>query len=205
MSCKKGILIIISAFGGTGKGTIIRELIKDEKFVLSISATSRQMRDEDVEGKTYYFKTKEEFEKMIEKNEFLEWVQFCDNYYGTPKFHIDDRLNEGKNVILELESVGAMNVKSMIKDAVTIFILPPSIEELKKRLRSRNENNDFIVQRLTKAKEEVNNAYNYDYIIENDGLSEAIKQIKDIVKVNNMKVNNQVMKLDNIKEELEKC
>mgnify|MGYP000729754057 CR=1 FL=1 len=132
----KGILIVLSGFSGSGKGTIMKELMKkySEQYALSISATTRSPRPGETDGVEYFFKTKEQFEKMIADDELIEYAKYVDNYYGTPKAYVEEQLEAGKNVILEIEIQGALNIKKMYPDAVLLFIMPPSAEELERRL-----------------------------------------------------------------------
>ena len=134
---EKGTLIIISGPSGSGKGTVVERLIDSMAYSLSISATTRRPRDYEKEGVHYFFKSDDEFKNMIENDELLEWAEFCGNYYGTPKEYVMGRLNEGKNVILEIEVLGASQVKEIFPEAVTVFLIPPDKEELKKRLIGR--------------------------------------------------------------------
>ncbi len=198
----KGVLLVISAFGGAGKGTIIKELVREKDNILSISATSRQMRPEDKEGVTYFFKTREEFENMIRKDELIEWVEFVGNYYGTPKGYIEEQIAKGKNVILELEEVGAIKIKELYKDAVLVFVLPPSIKELIQRLRNRGETEEYIAKRVKKSKEEVELIKHYDYVIVNDKLEDAVAAIQNVIRVANYKVLKNQEVIENIREEL---
>jgi len=199
----KGVPVVISAFGGVGKGAIINELVKDEEYVFSISATSRKMRKEDIEGKTYFFKTREEFENMIRRNELLEWVEFCGNYYGTPKGYIEQQMNDNKNVLLDIEEVGAIKIKETYKDVALIYVMPPSLEELIFRLKKRGETEKYINTRIAKAKQQVGLVDYYDYIIINDKLNVAIQEIKNIVKTSKQKVVKNKELIGRIKEELE--
>lgn len=178
----EGLKIILSGPSGSGKGTIVKELIKDDHFVLSISATTRKPREGEVHGSHYFFKSKEEFESMIAKAELLEYACFCDNYYGTPKAFIDDTIQSGKDVILEIEVQGALQVKSVYPDAIFVFIMPPTMAELRSRLIGRNtETQDVIEKRLTRAVDELKLYREYDYIVINDDLDLAVEQIKHIV------------------------
>ena len=151
-----GLKIVLSGPSGSGKGTIVKELIKDEQFLLSISATTRAPRQGEEEGVHYFFKTREAFETMIENNELLEYAQFCGNYYGTPKAFIEESVKNGKDVILEIEVEGAMQIKKIYPEAIFIFVVPPSLTELENRLVGRaTETRDVIEQRLSRAKEEL--------------------------------------------------
>lgn len=188
---KKGTIFVVSGPSGTGKGSIMDEYFKkypqDNSF-LSISATTRAPRPTDEEGVTYYFKTKEEFEELIENSGLAEWAVFCDNYYGTPKKPVEDMISQGKNVILEIEVQGGMKVLKSFEDAVGIFVLPPSLEVLKKRLTGRNtETDDVIKWRLDRAIEEMKEIVNYDYVIVNDNLDDAVETFRSIMIGENQK------------------
>lgn len=185
MSSKKGTVFVVSGPSGTGKGTIMDEYFKrypDDNSFLSISATSRAPRITDKEGVTYYFKTREEFENLIHNDGLAEWTEFCGNYYGTPKKPVNDMISEGKNVILEIEVNGGSQVKNSFEDAVGIFVLPPSFKELRKRLTERNtETQEVIDRRIERAYEEVELIDNYDYILINDNLDEAVDTFRAII------------------------
>lgn len=184
----EGLKVILSGPSGSGKGTIVKELIKEENFVVSISATTRQPRVGEEHGKHYFFKTTEEFEEMIAKEELLEYANFCNNYYGTPKAFITETVKSGKDIILEIEVQGAMQAKSAYPDALLIFIMPPTFEELQSRLIGRGtESDDVIEARLKRAKEELMAFKEYDYIVINDRLEEAVAQIKQIVQAEKLR------------------
>lgn len=184
----KGLKIVLSGPSGSGKGTIVKELIKNEQFLLSISATTRSPRQGEQEGVHYFFKTRETFEGMIDNNELLEYAEFCGNYYGTPKAFIEDSVKAGKDVILEIEVEGAMQVKKIYPEAIFIFIIPPSLSELESRLVGRGtEERDVIDQRLQRAKEELAYYENYDYVVVNDTLNHAIEKIQGIVNAEKLK------------------
>ena len=184
----EGLKIVLSGPSGSGKGTIVKELIKKENFCLSISATTRLPRQGEEEGVHYFFKTKEEFEKMIANHELLEYACFCDNYYGTPKAFIEESVQKGKDVILEIEVQGAKQIKEIYPEAIFIFVMPPSLDELEKRLVGRNtESQEVIKQRLARAKEELSLYEAYNYIVINDTLDEAVAEINEIVKVEKKK------------------
>ena len=181
----KGNLVVISGFSGSGKGTIIKSLLQSDKdeYVLSVSATSRKPREEEIEGVHYFFKSKEEFELMIKNNELIEYAEYVGNYYGTPRKYVEEMLAQGKNVILEIEVVGGKAIKKMFSDAIMIFILPPSISVLKERLINRkSESLEVINHRITQAKNEFNYIENYDYIIINGDLQEAIEKMRSVIK-----------------------
>ena len=182
----KGSLFIISGPSGTGKGTVCNELIKHENIFLSISATTRDKRVGEQEGVTYYYTTKEQFEDMIKKDMMLEYAQYSGNYYGTPKEAVEKMLKEGKNVILEIEAQGALKVKEKMPEAIMIFIVPPSIKELRKRLSKRGrEDADEIEKRINAAKWEFSQCPKYNYILVNDNLEKCVNNTLDIIKATN--------------------
>ncbi len=184
---KRGLLVIVSGPSGAGKGTVVSELIKDSSYALSISMTTRTPRETEQDGIHYFFKTVEEFEKMIEENGFLEYAKFCDNYYGTPLSYVEQKLDEGKNVILEIEVQGALQVKERYKDAILIFLTPPNITQLRERLEKRaTETPEKIAMRMKRAKEEIKLIDKYDYIVINDIVEKATKSINDIVRIEKM-------------------
>ncbi len=172
----KGILIVVSAPAGCGKDTILAEaLAANGNLFYSVSATSRAMRPGETNGVSYHFRTREQFEKMIADGELLEYTEYCGNYYGTPKKAVEDMLAAGKDVILKIEVEGAANVKRIFPDCVMIFILPPSFEELNRRLHKRGtEDEETILRRIETAKRELTYAENYDYLIVNGELSKAV-------------------------------
>ncbi|MBO5007538.1 MAG: guanylate kinase [Clostridia bacterium] len=185
LSNKQGTVFVVSGPSGTGKGTIMEEYFKryphDNTF-LSISATTRSPRPSDIEGVTYYFKTKEEFEDLIANDGLAEWAEFCGNYYGTPKKPVNDMVAEGKNVVLEIEVQGGCSVMEKFDNAVGIFVLPPSFTELKNRLVSRNtETIDVIESRLSRAREEIQEIDKYEYILINDDLDKAVETFRSIL------------------------
>ncbi len=185
---RKGRMIVVSAPSGCGKGTILAEILKSDDFYYSISATTRSPRDGEINGVNYNFISKEEFEKLIAENGMLEYAMYCDNYYGTPKKILEDKMNEGINVILEIEVQGAMKVKEICPDAVFIFIVPPSIAELERRLKKRGtESDDVIAKRIAEASGEIKKAVNYDYIVVNAALEDAVEDFKTIIRAETMK------------------
>ena len=203
---KTGQLIVISAPSGAGKGTIIKELIKNDpkNRWLSVSATSRLPREGDKEGETYYFITKEEFEKRINDGYFLEYTNYAGNYYGTPKEYIKDKINQGFDVILEIEIEGATNIKKLIPEAIFIFIMPPSLKELVRRLKKRGtETNEKIIRRFNVAYKEVNEVTKYNYVVVNDKLDEAVEKVEAILKAEKCRVDRiEEVYLDTKEEEI---
>lgn len=182
---EKGILLIISGPAGTGKGTVVKKVVSSsENYALSVSATTRAPRVGEENGVHYHFLTREAFEEKIQKGEMLEYAEYVGNYYGTPKDRVVELLEQGVNVILEIEVVGAMKVKALMPEAVTVLLLPPDFEILEARLRGRGTNTEEdIRRRLIKAREEVSRIAEYDYVVinQNNGVEEAAKEILSIV------------------------
>lgn len=184
---KKGLLIILSGPSGVGKGTVRQELFKDESLNLaySISMTTRKPRPTEKEGVDYFFVSEAEFKDKIEKGELLEYAQFVGNYYGTPQFYVEKLLSEGKNVVLEIEVQGALQVMAKCPHVLTIFLVPPSMEELERRIRGRRTEEESIVQeRLAKARKEIATQNEYKYVVENDDVVAAKKKIAQIIQDN---------------------
>ncbi|MCX4365691.1 MAG: guanylate kinase [Bacilli bacterium] len=180
----RGTLIVISAPSGSGKGSVIEGLLKNDSKNrwLSVSTTSRPIRENDIPGKTYNFVTKEEFEKKIEEGYFLEYTKYAGNYYGTPKEFIGDKLKAGIDVILEIEIEGANNIKKLVPEALFIFIMPPSIKEMAKRLRNRGtDSKEKILERFHTAYKEINEVTKYNYVVVNDILENAIAKVEAII------------------------
>ncbi len=190
MVSNKGMLVVVSGPAGVGKGTICRALFQQwSGLEYSVSVTTRSARPGETEGKEYYFRSREEFTQMIENNEFLEWAEFCGNLYGTPRFHVENVLIKSKSILLEIDIQGAKQVKQQFPDGVFIFIVPPSLDALSKRLHGRGTETEEVIQRrLAKAVQELDNILDYDYVVENDKVNVAVEKLKSIIIAENCKV-----------------
>lgn len=185
VNMKKGLLIVYSGPSGVGKSTVLHEVLKDKelKLVFSISMTTRSPRKGEEDGKDYFFVSKEEFEKAIKEDKFLEHAKYVDNYYGTPLEYVEQKRNEGFNVILEIDIQGGKQVIAKCPETVSIFVLPPNDEVLKERLSSRGtEKEEVIEKRLAMAKKEIKESDIYKYHVINDDIAKAIKEVSDIIK-----------------------
>ena len=202
---KKGILIVVSGFSGAGKGTLMKELLKKypDDYALSISATSRKPREGEQEGVEYFFKTREEFEKMIEEEELVEYAQYVGNYYGTPKAYVEEQLEAGKDVILEIEIQGASKIKEKFPQTVLMFVTPPSAEELKNRLVERGtEDMETIERRLSRAVEEAEGIEAYDYLVVNDILELCVEEMHQIISNEHTRISRNLPAIEQMREEL---
>lgn len=179
----KGKLFVISGSSGVGKGTLLNALLAQHPDIkLSISATTRTPRPGEADGVNYFFTKKEDFEESIKNGEFLEWAEFNENFYGTKQAYVEKTLNKGKNLILEIETRGALQIKQKLPDSILIFIMPPSLEELEHRLRGRNtESEEAIQNRLKEAFREIECSKNYDHKVVNDDLTRALKELEGII------------------------
>lgn len=185
----KGLLLVVSAPSGGGKGTILKELFQqDPNLRMSVSATTRQPRPGEEHGEQYYFISREEFRGLIDSGSMLEHAEYVGNYYGTPKGPVDQWRNEGRDVVLEIEVQGGAQIKRLEPDCVSIFITPPSLEVLEKRLRDRGTEEDAVVrQRLETARQELAHAEDYDYIVINDRLEDAVEDMQAIIRAEKRK------------------
>ena len=201
-----GQLIVISAPSGSGKGTIISKLLERDNKTrwLSVSTTSRAPRSNDIPGETYNFVSKEEFEKLIQEDYFIEYTNYVGNYYGTPKELIKKKLDQGIDVILEIEIEGATNIKKIVPEALFIFIMPPSLKTMVKRLQARKtDSKDKIIERFKTAYKEVNQVTQYNYVVVNDDLEEAVDKVESIIKAEKCRVDRiEEVYLDSKEEEI---
>lgn len=180
---RRGILLIISGFAGSGKGTICKELLRRyDNYAFSVSATTREPREGEADGVDYFFISREKFQEMIENGEFLEYANYVTNSYGTPKKYVEKMLDEGKDVILEIECQGALSIKTIFPEAVLIFVMPPTVQEIYNRLHKRDtEQEDVIMKRMERGSEEVNVIERYDYLLINDDISQTVEELNGIV------------------------
>ncbi|MBO5055184.1 MAG: guanylate kinase [Lachnospiraceae bacterium] len=180
---RKGILIVVSGFSGAGKGTLMKQLVHSyDNYALSVSMTTRNPRPGETEGKEYFFVSRQEFEEQIKKGGLVEYASYCDHYYGTPREYVEKQLEKGKDVILEIEIQGALKIKKQFPTALLMFVMPPSAEELKKRLEGRGtETPEVIAKRLRRAAEEAEGIENYDFIVINDRLDECVEEMHKLI------------------------
>ena len=202
----KGILIVVSGFSGAGKGTLMTRLIeKYDTYALSVSMTTREARDGEIDGINYFFLEKEEFEEKIKENALVEYANYCGNYYGTPREYVEQQLQLGKDVILEIEIQGALKIKQNFPNALLLFVMPPDVAELKKRLVGRGtETLDVIEKRLMRAKEESAGIEEYDYIVINDDLEQCVDEVNGIVRAAHNTPARNVEFIEKTKRDLER-
>jgi guanylate kinase len=200
---KKGILLIISGFAGSGKGTIVKRLLSEyDNYAVSVSATTRAPRPGEEDGKDYFFVSKEKFEEMIADDEFLEYAQYVDNYYGTPRKYVNRMLDEGKDVILEIEQQGALQVKAKRPDALLMFVMPPSVQEIYNRLKKRGtETEEVIMKRMRQGAREAGVIEDYDFLIINDDLDECVHNVHDTVRCSKYAAVRNKALIDKVKSE----
>jgi len=202
---RKGILVVVSGFSGAGKGTIMKELMTryPNSYALSISATSRNPRQGEIEGVEYFFKTREEFEMMIVKEELVEYAEYVGNYYGTPKSYVMEQLTAGKDVILEIEIQGALKIKQKFPNTVLMFVTPPSAIALKERLVGRGtEDMAAIEKRLSRAVQEAEGIEVYDYLIVNDVLEECVEEVHQIISNEHTRICRNLAAIEQMRTEL---
>ena len=207
MNCKsKGILLVISGFAGTGKGTLVHELLnRYDNYALSVSATTREPRPGEEDGVHYFFKTKDEFEQMIRENQLIEYASYVENYYGTPKEYVQQQLENGKDVILEIEIQGALKIKEQFPDTLLLFMVPPSASVLEDRLRGRGTETDAVVRkRLHRAVEESEYISKYDYLIVNDDLEVCVRETHEIIQSQHHRVDQKCEFIDALKQDLKR-
>ena len=200
----QGILVVVSGFSGTGKGTLMRALLeKYHNYALSVSATTRQPREGETDGKDYFFVSQEKFKQMIEEEQLIEYAQYVNHYYGTPKEYVLRQMAEGKDVILEIEIQGALAIKRQFSNALLLFVLPPSAQELKRRLVGRGtESLDVIEARLRRAFDEAEGMDSYDYILVNDDVDACVEDMHELIKAQHLRVCHNLDFIEQIREEL---
>ena len=191
---QKGLLILVSGASGTGKGTVCKKLLSEmPEMYYSISATTRQPRDGETDGVEYFFITVDDFKKKIAEGKFLEYAEVYGNFYGTPLYKIEENLNSGRNVLLEIDTQGALKVMEKIPEGVFIFLLPPSLEELYSRIKKRGtEDEETLKRRFDSAKSEIEVGKKYQYAVVNDTVDKAVEKIKSIITAESLKVERQV-------------
>ena len=200
----QGILVVVSGFSGAGKGTLMRALLeKYHNYALSVSATTRQPREGETDGKDYFFVSQEKFKQMIEEEQLIEYAQYVNHYYGTPKEYVLRQMAEGKDVILEIEIQGALAIKRQFSNALLLFVLPPSAQELKRRLVGRvTESLDVIEARLRRAFDEAEGMDSYDYILVNDDVDACVEDMHELIKAQHLRVCHNLDFIEQIREEL---
>lgn len=199
----RGKIIVISGFSGVGKGTVMKELVKSDDYALSVSATTRAPRPGETEGISYFYKTTEEFENMIKANELVEYASYVGNYYGTPRTFVEQKMAEGKDVLLEIEIQGALKIKEQYPDTVLIFLTTKDAETLRERLIGRGtETEEVINQRLERAVEEAEGVEAYDYIVVNDILEDCVKTVDRIIKSEHNRTSEKISIIQDIRMNL---
>ncbi len=201
---EQGILVVISGFSGAGKGTLLKAMMeKYHNYALSISATTRSPREGEQNGKEYFFVNRESFEKMIEEGQLIEYAQYVNNYYGTPRQYVFQQMADGKDVILEIEIQGALKSKEQFPEALLLFVMTPNADELKRRLVGRGtESTEVIEARLHRAEEEAAGIDSYDYILINDNLEQCVEDMHQLIQAQHNRVSNNLDFIEQIKMEL---
>ena len=200
----KGILVVVSGFSGSGKGTVMKRLMeKYDNYALSVSVTTRNPRPGEKDGEAYFFRTKEEFEQLIREDGLIEYAQYVENYYGTPRAYVEEQLSQGRDVILEIEIQGALKVKEKYPDTLLLFVTPPSAQVLKDRLVGRGtETAEVIDSRMKRAVEESQGVEKYDYLVINDDLERCAKEMHSIIQGEHDRVSRNADFIDDIRKEL---
>ena len=203
---RQGILIVVSGFSGAGKGTIMRELLKRyEQYALSVSATTRAPREGEEEGKDYFFKTREAFERMIADDELVEYACYVNHYYGTPRAYVEEMLSRGRDVILEIEIQGARKIRKQFPEAVLLFVTTRNAQVLKERLTKRGtESPEVIGQRLKRAAQESEGIEEYDYLVVNDDLEVCVEEIHAIIESEHRRIRYNMELVNKVREELKR-
>ncbi len=203
---RKGILVVVSGFSGVGKGTLVKELMtRSDRYALSISATTRQPRQGEQDGREYFFRTREEFEGLIAQERLIEYAEYCGNYYGTPRDYVEEQLEQGRDVILEIEIQGALRVKETYPEALMVFVMPPDVETLTERLRGRGSETEETVQaRLKQAVWESGYVEAYDYILINDDLQRSADELRALIETQHNKTERNMDFTNQIRRELKK-
>ena len=201
----RGVLAVVSGFSGAGKGTIMKSLMaKYDNYALSVSATTRNPRPGEEDGREYFFRTKEEFEEMIRQDQLIEYARYVENYYGTPKAYVEEQLSAGRDVILEIEIQGARKIKKKFPEAVLVFVTAPSMEELKERLVGRGTETAVVIhQRLARAAQEAEGIEEYDYLVVNDDLDTCVNEVHGIITSEHLKMRRRLEFVTNIREDLQ--
>ena len=202
----RGKLIVVSGFSGAGKGTVMKEIMSQyDNYALSVSATTRAPRPGEIEGISYFYKTEEEFQRMIDNDELIEYAGYVGHFYGTPKEFVEQKLSEGRDVFLEIEIQGAMKIKEKYPDSILMFITPPDAQTLRNRLVNRGtETIDVIEKRLARAAEEAAGVEAYDYIVINDNLQDCVEMVDRIVKSEHNRTSERMCIIESIREDLAK-
>ncbi len=200
----KGSLVVVSGFSGVGKGSVMKSLIsRYEGYALSVSATTREPRPGEVEGREYFFISRDEFLEMIENDELVEYASYCDNYYGTPRRFVTQKLEQGQDVLLEIEIQGALKIKKQFPEALLIFIMPPSVDELMNRLLSRGtESEEAICKRIERAVEEAGGIEDYDYIYINDRIDDCADRMNELIRAQRNRTSRNSRFIEEIRQQI---
>lgn len=201
---RKGILVVVSGFSGVGKGTLMKLLTERYgQYSLSISATTRPPREGEADGREYFFRTKEEFEQLIEQERLIEYACYCGNYYGTPRDYVEDQIDQGRDVILEIELQGALKIKEKFPDALLLFVMPPDGQTLEQRLRGRGTEDETVIRaRMQRAVEESAEVEKYDYMIINDDLEESVEEVHHLIEGQHNRIDRNAEFIEQIRQEV---